>query len=87
MSTVSVSMPDSLTRQARAIAKQRGETLSDVVRRALWEHVQEFLEETEDVRRVDEIEARLAAGLEGTHAHEDVWAQLDRLESEGALSD
>jgi len=39
-------MPDALARQARQIAEQRGETFSDVVRRALAEHIREYLEKT-----------------------------------------
>ncbi len=87
MTTLSVSVPDSLGQQAREIAKQRGETVSDIMRRALTTYLSGILEEADDVRHVQEIKARIAAGQEGLHSHEDVWAQMDALEAEGALPD
>jgi len=60
---------------------------------ALWDELLQWLqeledlEEAEDIKAVREIEARIAAGEERVYSHEEVWAEIDRLESEGALPD
>jgi hypothetical protein len=47
----------------------------------------EELEEVEDIKAVREIEARIAAGKEPVYSHEEVWAEIDKLESKGELPD
>lgn len=87
MATLTVRVPDELSREARDIARRHGETVSDVLRRALVEHVEAIREEADDVRRVREIKARIAAGQERLRPHGDVWAEIDALEARGALPD
>jgi hypothetical protein len=53
----------------------------------LLQQLEELEEEKEDAQAVREIEARLAVGQEPIYSHEEVWAELDRLESEGVLPD
>lgn len=87
MATLTVRVPDELSREARDIARRQGETVSDVLRRALVEHVAALHEEADDARRVREIKARIATGQEHLHTHEDVWAEIEALEARGALPD
>jgi predicted transcriptional regulator len=35
-------VPDDLWHRAQAVAKERGETLSDVMRDALWDYVEKY---------------------------------------------
>ena len=84
---LTIKIPEDLRRQAKAVAALRGETVSDVVRIALEKYIVEALEETDDTRAVREIEARLAAGEERVYSHEEVWAEIEALESQGALPD
>lgn len=74
---ITVKLPDPLRRRAKAVAALRGETVSDVVREALEAYIAESVEEAEDIRAADEVEARLAAGTEAVHNHEDVWRESD----------
>jgi predicted transcriptional regulator len=39
--TLTVKLPDTLRRQARSVAAQRGQTISEIVRRALQQYVEE----------------------------------------------
>lgn len=56
------------------------EIATDVaVKATLADHVAGYLEETDDIRRADEIEARVAAGTERLYSHDEVWAELDAL--------
>lgn len=80
-----VRLPESLRKQAQAVAKLRGENLSDVVRAALKEYVAEALEDARDNRELDVLEARIDAGIEPLRDHAEVWREIDRLEAEGAL--
>ena len=48
-----VKIPPPLRSQAQAVAKLRGETVSDVVRLALRNYVQESLEDARDSARGD----------------------------------
>ncbi len=92
-----VRVPDSLRKRAKAIAHLRGETVSDVVRQALQEYVAEGEHEAASVLSGDRLDAlddeayaraildRIARG-ERTFSHEEVWEELDRLESEGGVS-
>jgi hypothetical protein len=41
----------------------------------------DLLEEAEDLRLVEEIEHRPAEGQERIYAHEEVWSEIDDLES------
>lgn len=84
---LTIKLPEDLRRRAKAVAALRGETVSDVVREALEAYIAEALEEAEDVRTVDEIEARLERGEEHLSSHEDVWAEIEALERRGELPD
>ena len=59
---LTIKLPQVLRRRTKAVAALRGESVSDVVRAALTEYVTEAMEEAEDIKAVDEMEARLAAG-------------------------
>ncbi|MCC7354725.1 MAG: ribbon-helix-helix protein, CopG family [Anaerolineae bacterium] len=72
---LTIKLPEDLRRRAKAVAALRGESVSDVVRAALAEYIEEALEEAEDVRAVKEVEAKIAAG-EPTYDHEDVWREI-----------
>lgn len=80
-------MPTPLRKQAHAVAKLRGETVSDVVRLALKDYVQEALDDARDHRELSALVARIDAGLEPLHDHDDVWARIEALEAQGALPD
>jgi predicted DNA-binding protein len=82
---LTVKLPELLRRQAKAVAALRGETVSNIVREALEAYVAEVLEENEDIRIVQEIEARIAAGNEPIYSHDDVWAEVESLEAQSAL--
>ncbi len=82
---VVVRVPEKLRKQARAIAVLRGEHLSDVVRTALEEYIEDALEDMKDNRELDELERRIDAGLEPLYDHNDVWAEIEALEAKGAL--
>jgi len=84
---LTIKLPESLRRQTKAVAALRGETVSDIVREALEAYVAEMLEESEDVRRVREIETRVALGQERLYSHEQVWKEIEVLEAQGALPD
>jgi len=73
---ITVKLPDTLRRRAKAVAALRGETISDVVRDALEAYIAEAMEEAQDVRAAEEVEARIAAGTEPIHEHEDVWREI-----------
>lgn len=82
-----VKVPPFLRKRAQAVAKLRGETVSDVVRLALNEYVQESLDDARDNRELDALVARLDADLEPLHDHADVWREIEALEAQGALPD
>jgi predicted DNA-binding protein len=84
---LTIKLPDDLRRRAKAIAALRGESISDVVRTALEEYLTESVEEAEDAHAVALIERRIAEGRERVYSHEEVWAELEALESRGALAD
>jgi predicted DNA-binding protein len=84
---LTIKLPEDLRRRAKAVAALRGETISDVVREALENFIAEAFEEEEDVRAVQEIEKRIASGQERVYSHEEVWAEIEALESQGALPD
>jgi len=80
-----VKVPMRLRKQAQAAAKLRGETVSDVVRFALKEYVQEALDDARDQRELDALVTRIDAGLEPLYSHEEVWAEIEALEARGGL--
>ena len=82
-----VKVPQPLRTQAQAIAKLRGETVSDVVRAALKDYVAEALEDSRDNRELDSVVERILAGNEPLREHADVWAEIERLEARGELPD
>ena len=84
---LTIKLPEDLHRRAKAVAALRGETVSNVVRAALEQYIDEAMEEAEDVRAVQEIEERIAAGQERVYSHEEVWAEIESLESQGAVPD
>ena len=84
---LTIKLPDDLRRRAKAIASLRGESLSNIVRTALEEYLTESIEDSEDARAVVLIEKRIAEGRERVYSHEEVWAEVDKLESQAALPD
>ena len=86
---LTINIPQEISRRAKARAALEGKTLTEIVRQSLEEYGRglNLLEEADDLRRVKEIEALLEAGEELLYAHEQVWAEIDDLESKGALPD
>lgn len=72
---LTVLVPDELRRRAKAAAALHGTSLSEIVRNAL----EEYIEEMEDGAFLEEVEARIAQGKERTYTLEEVWAELDEL--------
>lgn len=70
-----VLVPDDLRRRAKAAAALQGTSLSEIVRHAL----EQFLEEVEDVTEADELLARIKRGEAKVYSHEEVWADDDEL--------
>ncbi len=85
LTKLTLTIPDDLKRRAKSVAALRNESISDVVRQALEEYIAEALEEADDVRAVDDIEARLARGEVRIYSSDDVWAEIDALEARGEL--
>jgi Arc/MetJ-type ribon-helix-helix transcriptional regulator len=73
---ITVKLPEPLRRRAKAVAALRGETISDVVRDALEAYIVEAMEEADDVRAADEVEAGLTAGTETLLEHDEVWQKI-----------
>jgi len=84
---LTVNVPEPLRRRVKAIAALRGESVSDVVRTALETYIAQALDENEDIRAAQTIEARIAAGQERLYSHDEVWAEIEALEAQGALPD
>jgi hypothetical protein len=55
----------------------QGESISEIVRAALESYVADALEEQEDIRVIQNIEARLASGKSRRYTHEEVWAETE----------
>lgn len=87
MIKLTVNVPEPLRRRVKAIAALRGESVSDIVRTALETYIADALDEAEEIRAVQAIEARLASGQERVYSHEEVWAEIEALEAQGALPD
>jgi hypothetical protein len=80
-----VKVPARLRQQAHAVANLRGETVSSVVRTALADYIQEAVADARDRRELDALERRIDAGLEPLYDHDDIWAEIEALEAQGAL--
>ena len=80
-----VKMPAPLRQQAQAVAKLRGETVSEVVRVALRAYIQEALDDARDNRELDALVRRVDAGSAPLFDHTDVWAEIEALEAQGVL--
>lgn len=72
---LTVTLPDTIHQHTKALAKSRGETVSEIIRAALEQYIAEALEETEDVRAVQEVETRIAAGEEQVRD----WSDIEKL--------
>jgi predicted DNA-binding protein len=70
---LNVIMPKELHRRAKVVAAAHGHTLSDIVRRA----IEEYIEDMEDVELIDRTVARIAASQERTYSEEEVWADAN----------
>jgi predicted DNA-binding protein len=77
---LTIKLPENLRRRAKAIAALRGETISDVVREALENYIDDAMEEAEDVKAAQEVEAQLNAGQEALSDWEAFKAELDALQ-------
>lgn len=76
-------VPLALRGQARVAAAMRGETISDVVRKALAEYVAR-VEEEDDIQFADAVLQRIADGAP-TYDMEEVWDELHCREAAGEL--
>ncbi len=85
MTKITLSIPENLKRRAKAATALRTETISDVLRRALEEYVADAQEELEDLRVVDEFEAREKRGEVKWYSHDEVWSEIEDLEARGEL--
>jgi predicted DNA-binding protein len=61
-------VPKDLHRRAKATAAARGHKLSDIVRTAL----DDYIEEMGDSELLNQVEARIAEGKEQVYSHEDM---------------
>jgi predicted DNA-binding protein len=77
---LTVNVPQDLVRRAKARAALDGKKLTDIVRQSLEDYARglDIMEEADDIRFIKEIEARLEAGEEQTHSHDEVWAEIAR---------
>jgi Arc/MetJ-type ribon-helix-helix transcriptional regulator len=82
MTTVSliVKVPEALRRQAQAVAKLRGETVSEVVRTALRDYIQEALEDARHSRELKPVDASTDAAPEPLYDQEEVWAEIEAVQ-------
>jgi predicted DNA-binding protein len=82
---LTITLPDELSRRAKARAALEGTTLSAVVRKHLEEFAAglDLLEAAEDLRVVEGLEARIQRGEEPIHAWEDVKAELSAIPDHG----
>jgi hypothetical protein len=86
---ITVNISQEIVRRAKARAALEDRTLTDIVRQSLEEYARglDIMEEADDIRYVKAIEARLESGEDQTYSHEEVWREIDALESKGALPD
>jgi predicted DNA-binding protein len=83
MTTVTIELPDTLRQRAEQIATQRGGTIDEL----LQELLEEYLEDLEDIREAAVIKAGIESGEKRTYSHEEVWAEIEKLERNGELPD
>jgi predicted DNA-binding protein len=78
---LTIKLPKELRQRAEARAALEGTTLSQVVRDRLEEFAAgwDAREEADDIRAIDEIEARIARGEERLRDWSEVAAELDTL--------
>jgi predicted DNA-binding protein len=72
---INVLVPKDLHRRAKVAAALNDTTISAIVRQLL----EEYIEDTEDSRLLNESEARVAAGRQRTHSAQEVRTELDAL--------
>lgn len=77
---LTIKIPEDLRRRAKARAALEGTTLSQVIRERLEEFAAgwDAIEEADDVRAIDEIEARIGRGEERLRDWTEVDAELLR---------
>lgn len=80
MTKLTILVPEELRRRAKSLAAVRNEHVSDIVRRALEEYVDEVMEEADDIRAIDEIEARIASGKVRVRDWAEFEAEMDALQ-------
>jgi predicted transcriptional regulator len=83
---LTILVPDELHYKARTVAALRKETLSEIVRQALQNYVDQETDEVEDTAFARQMLARLAAG-EPTLSHDEVWREIAEAEARGELPD
>jgi predicted DNA-binding protein len=86
---LTINIPQEVSRRAKARAALEGKTLTEIVRQSLEDYARglDLMEEADDIRLVKAIEARLEAGQERIYSHEEIWAEIEGLESKGELPD
>jgi predicted DNA-binding protein len=86
---LTINVPQEVSRRAKARAALEGKTLTDIVRQSLEDYARglDLMEEADDIRLVKAIEARLEAGQEPIYSHDEIWAEIEALESKGELPD
>jgi hypothetical protein len=86
---LTINIPQGISRRAKARAALEGKTLTDIVRQSLEDYARglDLMEEADDIRLVKALEARLEASQEPIYSHDEIWAEIDTLESKGALPD
>ena len=78
---LTIKLPEDLRRRAEAQAEREGTTLSQVLRDRLEEFAAgwDAIEEADDVRAIDAVEARIARGEERLRDWAEVDAELEVL--------
>lgn len=86
---ITIEIPEDVRQRAEERAAAEGKTLAHVLREHITDYADEleWLEQQEDIRLIDEIEARIARGEERLYSHEEVWAEIEALEAQGELPD
>ncbi len=78
-----------LVQSVEFVVDSQGHKKAVLVDLATWQEVlhllADFIEEADEARDIREIEAQIAAGQETLFTHEEVWAEIEALESKGAL--
>ena len=76
---LTITIPEDLRRRAKAQAALEGTTLAQVIRKRLEEFAPDWeaIEDAQDLRAAEEIEARIARGEEELRDWAEVDAELD----------